>query len=234
MLSDFISVNNSVVINFGSPRRINSIGIGNVDGEEFAVYDGWKADAVYNDNIDGGKADTIFSNILSTTRFTIIFNDIRNTVFSFNYDKSGLYVMPGEVIASKIIINTNAKTVGRIGAGMAVNIPTAIPKEPAFCSTAEPRMTLSGQVVHGAGGYNYRIISLDSRYKIDSFAINELIEGKKYIGMGYPFFIDLTNESYKLPFNKFYGIDSNQQKISFESGIKKYLYSRRFEFRECF
>ena len=233
MLAETTNIDN-LTINLDQIRQINSIGIGNVDNEEFNVYDGWKADAVYNDNIDGGKADTIFSGILSTTRFTITFNDIHNTVFSFNYDKSGLYVMPRPVTASRIIVNANAKTIGRIGAGMAVNIPTSIPKEPAFCSTAEPRMTLSGQVVQGVGGYNYKILSLDSRYKIDSFAMNEIIKGQKYIGMGYPFFIDLTNESYKLPFNKFYGIDSNQQKISFESGIKKYLYSRRFEFRECF
>jgi len=113
-------------------------------------------------------------------------------------------------------------------------ITISVRKEPAYCSTANPRMTLSGQVIHGAGGYNYRTISLDSRYKIDSFAMNEIENGYKYISKGYPFFIDLTDESYKLLFNKFYGIDSNQQQMSFESGIRRFLYSRRFEFRECF
>jgi len=150
-----------------------------------------------------------------------------------NFTGNGLYLI-NQIQTNTLTITTNGTYIGRIGAGMGINIPTSVRKEPAYCSTANPRMTLSGQVVHGAGGYNYRMISLDSRYKIDSFAMSEIENGYKYISKGYPFFIDLTDESYKLLFNKFYGIDSNQQQMSFESGILRFLYSRRFEFRECF
>ena len=142
--------------------------------------------------------------------------------------------MPKTITATKMIINSSMNYIGRIGAGLAINIPTAIAKEPTFCSTAEPRITLSGQVINGIGGYNFKMLSLDSRYKIDEFAMNEIVNGYKYISMGYPFFIDLTVESYKLPFNKLYAIDTNQQNFGFESGINKYLYSRRFVFKECF
>jgi hypothetical protein len=233
MLSEITNIeNNQLTINFDNPRPLNSIGIANVDYEEMMIYDGWKADAIYHKTIDGGKADSIFTDIVSSTEFTITFDDVMNTVFRFRYEKSGLYIMPKTITASKMIINSKINTIGRIGAGIAINIPTAIAKEPSLSSTAEPRTTLSGQVVAGKGGYNYRTISLDSRYKIDSYIMNEIKNGYKYIGMNYPFFIDLTDENYKIPFNKLYATERNQRQMSFESGVRKYLYSRRFEFEE--
>jgi len=115
-----------------------------------------------------------------------------------------------------------------------MRIGTSVRKEPAFMSTAEPRMTLAGQVVKGLGGYNYRTLSLDSRYQIDETMMAEIREGYRYIGMGYPFFIDLEDEAYKLPFDRLYAVDTNQRTMSFESGIVGFRYSRRFDFRECF
>ena len=210
---------------------------------------------LFNDIIQYSDApDTLKSPILSETteisgNITIVFDRLRTintiglantdgTTFTvngqvINFTGNGLYLI-NQIQTNTLTITTNGTYIGRIGAGMGINIPTSVRKEPAYCSTANPRMTLSGQVVHGAGGYNYRMISLDSRYKIDSFAMSEIENGYKYISKGYPFFIDLTDESYKLLFNKFYGIDSNQQQMSFESGILRFLYSRRFEFRECF
>ena len=152
---------------------------------------------------------------------------------AFNFTENGLYLI-NQITTDTLTITTNGTSVGRIAAGVGIDIPTSVRKEPSFNSTASPRMTLSGQVIHGAGGYNYRMLSLDSRYKFDSFAMTELEEGYKFIAKGYPFFIDLADESYKLPFDKFYGIDTNQQNMSFESGIRRFLYSRRWEFRECF
>jgi len=166
--------------------------------------------------------------------FSITFNNSGNTAFQFQYTKNGLYVMNKTVSASVITITTNATYVGRIAAGLGVHIPTAIAKEPAFCSTAEPRVTLSGQVIAGAGGHYYRTVSLDSRYKIDAIAMDEIINGYKSIGAGYPFFIDLSDEAYKLPFDKLYANERNQQQMSFESGVRRFLYSRRFEFEERF
>ena len=75
---------------------------------------------------------------------------------------------------------------------------------------------------------------MDSRYKIDELAMGEIKEGCKYIAMGYPFFIDLRDEAYKLPFSKLYAIDNSQQQFGFEGGIRRFLYSRRWQFRECF
>ena len=160
------------------------------------------------------------------------------TIFTVNgqtidFIGNGLYMIT-EINTSQLTISFNGTYIGRLAAGIGIDIPTSVRKEPSYCSTANPRITLSGQVIHGAGGYNYKMISLDTRYKIDSFIMSEIENGYPYISRGYPFFIDLTNEYYKLSFKKFYGIDTNQQQMGFESGIRRFLYSRRFEFRECF
>jgi hypothetical protein len=166
--------------------------------------------------------------------FNIQFNDSNNTTFNLSFTENGLYCFQKTVAASKLTITTNAAYLGRIAAGLYCNIPTAIAKEPGYNSTSEPRTTLSGQVIAGLGGYNYKTISLDSRYKIDEYIMKEIKNGYKYIGMGYPFFIDLTDEKYKLPFSKLYANEKNQRNLIFESGIKKYLYSKRWEFEERF
>ena len=166
--------------------------------------------------------------------YSITFNDTNNTVFNFNFKDNGLYVMKKTIMASKITITTTSAYIGRFAAGIGCNIPTTIAKEPSFKSTASPRVTLSGQVISGAGGHNYRAIALDSRYKITREIMNEFDAGYKYIGMGYPFFLDLTDESYKLPFDKFYANEKDQQSTTFQSGIKRFLYSYRFEFEERF
>jgi len=158
--------------------------------------------------------------------------------FVIDYNKSGLYVMEKTILTSRIKLLTKKIignfSIGRIAAGIACNIPTSITKEPSLISTSAPRVTLSGQVISGAGGYNYKTISLDSRYKITKEIMQEIEDGYKYIGMGYPFFIDLKDESYKLLFDKLYANERNQRSMTFQSGIHKFLYSRRFEFEERF
>jgi len=166
--------------------------------------------------------------------FEVVFNDQASTQFNFNFQGNGLYPMPNTIIASRISITSNATFIGRIGAGKGIKLCTAIAKQPGWNSTSEPRTTLSGQIVPGSGGYIYRTLSLDTRYKMTQEAVEELQAGYKYIGLGYPFFIDLSKEAYKLPYLKFYATERNQRTFSLEGGISKYLYSRRFEFEEAF
>jgi len=64
--------------------------------------------------------------------------------------------------------------------------------------------------------------------------MNEIKEGYKYISMGYPFFVNLEDEAYKLPFDRLYATDRNQINMSFESGVTRFLYSRRWDFEERF
>jgi hypothetical protein len=64
--------------------------------------------------------------------------------------------------------------------------------------------------------------------------LKEIKAGYTSIGMGFPFFIDLTCESYKLPFSKLYATEKDQLNMGFESGVYRALYSRRFVFEERF
>jgi hypothetical protein len=166
--------------------------------------------------------------------FTITFNDIENTVIEIIYSGSGLYPINKTIKATHISIDTDALYIGRIGAGIGVSIPTSIAKEPGWNSTSMPRTTLSGQVIPGAGGYNYRTLSLDSRYKMGKPELDEIQTGYKTTAAGYPFFIDLTDECYKIPYSKLYATEKNQRQLVFESGVRRFLYSRRFEFQEAF
>jgi len=166
---------------------------------------------------------------------SVKFNDVDNTVFNFTFLGNGLYLARKTIIASRIVIEVEDKArIGRFGAGLGVNIPTSIIKEPSFKSTSEPRVSLSGQVMPGLGGYAYKTISLDSRYKIGENIMKEIEAGIAAISAGYPFFIDLSDEAYKLPFSKLYANDKEQNNMTFQGGVKKYLYSRRFEFEERF
>jgi len=166
--------------------------------------------------------------------FNVVFNDAGNSRFNIQFTGNGLYAMPKTVLASVITVETDGSYIGRFGAGLGVRIPTAVAKEPSFKSTSEPRVTLSGQVVQGLGGYNYKALSLDSRYKIGEGIIKEIEAGYSATGKGYPFFIDLTDESYKLPFNKLYANENNQRSMTLQGGVRRYAYSMRFEFEERF
>jgi hypothetical protein len=166
--------------------------------------------------------------------FVIKFNDAGNTRFEISFNGNGLYPMNKTVKAGVITVDTDANFIGRIAAGIGVNIPTSIAKQPGWNSTSEPRVTLSGQAVPGAGGYNYRTLSLDSRYKIGPLAVSEIAAGYKHTGLGFPFFIDLTQESYKLPYSKLYASEQNQRSWALEGGAARFLYSYRFNFSEAF
>jgi hypothetical protein len=155
-------------------------------------------------------------------------------VFTLAFSGNGLYPMPSRILASGFTLQTDGGYIGRLGAGIGVEICTSAQKEFGLNSTAEYRVTLSGQVIEGRGGYTYKTLSLDSRYQMREEAINELVAGYKYIGMGYPFFISLETEAYKLPFNKLYAAEKNQKTLVSESGIFAYRYSRRWDFEERF
>ena len=157
-----------------------------------------------------------------------------NDEHNINFKGNGLYEIPYHANMDNITIDTDATYIGRFAVGIACNIPTSITKEPSIMSTSEPRVTLSGQIIAGAGGYNYRALSLDSRYKITKEIMQEIEAGYKFIGMGYPFFIDLSDESYKLTFDKLYANERSQRSMTFQSGVNRFLYSRRFEFEERF
>jgi hypothetical protein len=172
-----------------------------------------------------------------TKIFNIELTNTTNTVFPFtvNFSENGLYLLNKTVEnVKKIKFTFTGLYVGRIGIGKAVNLKTSIPKEPTLVSTNKPRITLSGQVIEGLGGYNYKRISLDTRYKIDNDKLTEIIKGYSVLSKGYPLFVSFEDEQNRIPFKRMYCNDKDQQQISFESSINKYLFSRKFVFEERF
>jgi len=179
-----------------------------------------KLNAVGLGNCDGNVVIKLYT---KSDYFTETINPVEN----------GLYMLP-QILNDITLIKITAVKIGRFAAGYACNIPTAVMKEPSYKSTSEPRITLSGQVIPGRGGYNYKTLHLDSRYKITREIMAEIDAGYKYIGMGYPFFIDFEDEAYKLPFTKLYATETKQLSMTFQSGVRRFLYSRSFEFEERF
>jgi hypothetical protein len=154
---------------------------------------------------------------------------------TINFQTNGLYLLSKKYQnIVQINFHFSSTRVGRIGIGRAVNIKTSIPKEPNLVSTNSPRVTLSGQVIEGLGGYNYWHVTLDSRYKIDEEKLREIIKSFPYLSKGLPLFVSFEEEKNRLPFSRLYCNDTKQQNISFESSINKYLFSRKFVFEERF
>ncbi|MCL2127628.1 MAG: hypothetical protein FWH38_05180 [Treponema sp.] len=221
---------------FDEPSAVNCIGIGNCSEKTVSIeaeiapeqlFSGGGAEpAPFAKTINGGDAGG---------QWTVIVCCQKTAVITVNYEEDGLYLLGRQhtCLSFTIALTAGAK-IGRLAAGKAANIPTAVKKEPGFHSTAEPRRTLSGQAIAGAGGYFYRSLSLDSRYKTGPEEVKEIWAGYGAIGSGFPFFIDLSGESYKLPFSKLYATEKNQRQMGFESGARRFLYSRRWEFEEAF
>jgi hypothetical protein len=161
-------------------------------------------------------------------------NYSQNTEAFITLNGNGLYRIP-PIVASAMAIECNGTYIGRLGAGRNIHIPTAIAKEPGFNHTAEPRKTLSGQIIQGASGYMYRTLTLDTRYKIDANAMDEIRGAySTQIGRALPYFLLFDDEAYKLPFARLYAKDKNHAEYVFQGGIAKYRYSRKFDFEECF
>jgi hypothetical protein len=103
----------------------------------------------------------------SSIQIALTDTDDNSYTETISFQENGLYLLSKEYENIKEIdITFSCSHIGRLAFGKAVNIRTAIPKEPALVSTNKPRVTLSGQVIDGLGGYNYWQVSLDTRYKI--------------------------------------------------------------------
>jgi hypothetical protein len=215
-------------------------------------FDGGNANSTFDEIWDGGHVFNTGEFIINLNKPSAINSygaartnsaavgiyliDTSNNIFyeAFPFTRNGLYVMERDYENIKQIRLVFSGTyISRVGVGKSVNLRTAVPKEPTLISTAKPRVTLSGQSIEGLGGYNYWRISVDTRYKFDKDDFNNLIESFPVLSKGYPMFISFDTET-KLPIDRMYGNDINQQSLSFESSINRPLYSRRWIFEERF
>ncbi|MDR0374415.1 MAG: hypothetical protein LBH85_01645 [Treponema sp.] len=229
----------SLVITLDRAREINCVGIGYTDAGKITMsfnppqlqeIEGDAASPVYA--YDGGTdLDPVNYDVEIESDVTVRDGSMEQSVMVAG---NGLYrVIP--VVADRIAITTDGSYIGRFAAGVAVDLPTAMHKEPGFASTGTYRKTLSGQVIPGAGGYAYRTVSVDTRYKINNAALSQIEAAYNgQIGLGYPYFLLFDKESRRLPFIRLYAKDTKTEEYVFQGGINKYLFSRKFEFEECF
>jgi hypothetical protein len=227
----------SLVITLDQPYEINCIGIGYTDAKTITMV----FNAIQLLDIEGNTTTPSYT-YEGGIDFLDYELDIESNIItgdgalaqSIMIAGNGLYrILP--VVTDKITITTDGSYIGRFAAGMAVDLPTAIAKEPGLSSTAKNRTTLSGQIIPGRGGYTYRTLSVDVRYKIDKAALSQI--GMAYngqIGLGYPYFLLFDKEANRLPFVRLYAKDTKSEQYVFQGGINRYLFSRKFEFEECF
>jgi hypothetical protein len=219
---------NDVLQYSDAPRELTSSSLAdyyeNPDRLEITLHEPSVVDCVGIGNMD--------SDILQ-----VELTDANNGTFTehVNYGRNGLYLLKKRYLdVVEIGLTFTCSHVGRFACGKAVCLRTSIPKEPTLVSTNKPRVTLSGQVIDGLGGYDYWRVSLDTRYKIDKEKLREIINGFRTLSKGLPLFVYFGEESERLPFDKMYCSDTSQQELSFESSINKPLFSRRFVFEERF
>ena len=246
-LADRFAYSGPVAITFDFPRHIDAAGIGYTDAKNIKLT--WTAvDGLVLDNMLAAtpagdfEADVFGGNLYDRPDdFVCVFSPdfppgasgLNET--AINCYENGLYEIP-PLTASAVTVECDGSYIGRFAAGKAVSLGTSIAKEPSFNTTEENRKTLSGQIIPGAGGYDFRSVGLDTRYKIGGNAMREIKSAyPKQIAKGFPFFLLLDSEAKRLPFFRLYAKDKSTDKFGFESGAHgRYLFSRKFEFEECF
>ncbi len=148
-------------------------------------------------------------------------------------DEKGLYEFP-EIVTDSLSITHNGSYIGRFAAGVAHSLGLAPPREPGFHSSHQSRRTRTGGVIPGAGGYTWRTLDVDIRYKFTKEIIDDIqLSYPSQIGRGFPLFVFFSDrEVARFPWKRFYGTtDAN---YVFQSSVNKMLYSKRFSFREAF
>ena len=134
-----------------------------------------------------------------------------------------------------ITITHNGSFLGRLGMGKYRTLGTSPTKELGFWNTIESRMSLSGQVIPGAGGVYGRRIDLDVRYKMDADIYDDIEKALPQIMRSYPYFLKLDDEQHKVPENMLYFYASTDMPISMlQSSTYRFLYSYKFAFYERF
>ncbi len=181
-------------------------------------------------NVTGGDTFNCVG-IGGTDATTFTINNTTVTSDDGRAFKSGVYELGEDITADTITIEHNGSYMGRIAVGNCMEICVSPTREPGFYTSIEARRTISGQVVPTAGGYGGQIIGVDFRYKIDEEIYTEF--QKAYVTQimaGFPFFMSFDPEFF--PVEKFYA-DTDANMI-FQSSLRRFKFSRRFEFKQAF
>jgi hypothetical protein len=226
-----------ITITFPSEVTVDCIGIGNTDATQVILQLGSTIVDSEMPCLDGESGygelscvDPDGEAILSgLPAFDVEVIDMTDT----GTLKNGCYYLGEEYTMDSIIVSHNGTYIGRFAIGKGVLLGCSPSREPGLWSTAEPRRTLSGQVVPGAGGVTGREIQVDVRYKIDADAWEEIESGHAQYGTGLPVFVLFDDEAARFPWLRLYASTDNE--MTFQSSVMgQKLYSRQFKFREAF
>ncbi len=147
-------------------------------------------------------------------------------------DSNGLYEIP-EQTTNSLVISHDGSFIGRLGAGYGHFLGLGRAREPQFKTSSPQRFTRSNQSVPGAGGVGWREIDVDVRYKVTREVFDDFeLAYNTQIMRNYPFFILFEKEFERFPWIRFYGVD--ELDYVFQSSVNRFLYSRKFTFRECY
>ena len=147
---------------------------------------------------------------------------------------NGLYMLVTPLLACGVLTVTHDGTyLGRFAVGAASSIYASPAREIGPFTTQEPRVTVGGQVVIGAGGYCGRKIILDFRYKFTSTSIT-LINSvfSTQIATGLPVFVYFDRENFATMWPRLYA--SIPTTYLFQGAIKQFLFSHKLELVERF
>ena len=227
LADDYTLSSTTLTITFDDFYEIDCIGIGNTDIESVSFS--------YTSGVLGNILDNNDADILDNNDEPIQgkLSSVNNA--TINFGENGLYEFGFTIVVKTITFTfSSTGTIGRLALGKCREICTIPAKEPGYYTTEQSRITLSGQVIAGAGGYSGRKIGVDVRYKITEEVYNDFdLAHAGQIAKLFPFFIDFDTESYKLLFSKFYGGLDNGM-LTFQNSIRRFLYSKRFDFIERF
>lgn len=217
---------------------------------------------LYDRMQDSDAADSLISaplaDTITDTNFTITFDESEtiNCIGIGNTDATtitvngedisitdsgkyanGLYALSTEITGTTLTVSHNGTYLGRMAAGQYTELGLSPPREPGFVSTANPRMTLAGQVIKGAGGITKRVQQVDIRYKVDSDAFTAFQNGfDAELREGFPVFvlfdIEYDSGNGRFPWPRLYATIGGKQ--VFQSSVNRLLHSIKIKFEEAF
>lgn len=148
-------------------------------------------------------------------------------------ERDGLYELVSAIdSASPVVFSHNGTYVGRLALGTVRALYGAPMHDQGFYTTQQNRVTATGAVVPGAGGYSGRRISLDFRYKFTETIYRDIEAAfPDQLARALPLFLWFDRES-RMPFTRMYAGINND--LLFQSSVNRFLYSQRLEFMERF
>lgn len=199
-----------------------------------ALADHYKQPANYSLNLSALKSEVNAVGLAASGAKTITLKQGSKTQ-QIAYNGAGLYLID-KLQAKPLIVDirdgkNQVVPIQRLALGRGLNLGISKMREPGWNSSTEARRTLGGQVIAGLGGYAFRTLSCEVKYRLDAVFLAELQKAyPRQIARGFPFFLCFSEAN--LPFKLLYA--QGPLEYLMQNATLWKLYSMKFEFREAF